>query len=171
MSFQTRDIYLYTPLSDESKIRTLTIYPGSHGDPLTGELNVVDIEKAGDYEALSYVWGHPDRCAEFICSNKVIALTSSLSGALRRIRRHDHPRRIWVDQLSINQDDKDERSKQVQFMNTIYRNATHVLVWLGDDPNNEAYDAFQLMHSLDQTFKDEESKEKFRLMYTEDLHD
>jgi Heterokaryon incompatibility protein (HET) len=73
--------------------------------------------------------------------------------------------------LSINQDDKDERSKQVQFMNTIYRNATHVLVWLGDDPNNEAYDAFQLMHSLDQTFKDEESKEKFRLMYTEDLHD
>lgn len=170
MSTRARDTYCYTPLSHTSQIRILTLAPGCFEDPLVGELNIVDIEKAGHYEALSYVWGDPVRHSEFICSDKPIGLTASLAGALRRLRRHDQPRHIWADQVSINQDDEDERSKQVQLMNSIYKNATHVLVWLGEDFDEEAQNAFDLIHSLDRQLRDEKSREQFRITYTEDLH-
>lgn len=120
---------------------------------------------------MSYVWGHPSRSHEIVCNDKTLSLTASLEGALRRIRRANQPRRIWVDQLSINQDDLEERSQQVQFMNTIYKNATRVLVCLGEDSNTEAEEAFQLIRNLDQTFQDVESKEQFRIINTEHLRD
>ena len=163
--------YKYTPLPDGPYVRILTIFPGSPSNPLRGELELFNIETGGEYEPVSYVWGDPSRNHEIICNNKALNLTASLVGALRRIRRTDQPRRIWVDQLSINQDDLDERSQQLQFMNIIYKNATCVIVYLGDDCNNEAEEAFQLIHSLDQTFQDAESKEKFRIMNIEHLHD
>lgn len=56
-------------------------------------------------------------------------------------------------------------------MNTIYKNATRVLVCLGEDSNTEAEEAFQLIRNLDQTFRDRESNEKFRIMNTAHLRD
>jgi hypothetical protein len=42
---------------------------------------------------------------------------------------------IWVDALSINQSDIQERNKQVSIMRDIYRNAKSTVVWLGDGRN------------------------------------
>ncbi|KAK3314325.1 heterokaryon incompatibility protein-domain-containing protein [Apodospora peruviana] len=47
-------------------------------------------------------------------------------------RRYKY-RRIWIDQLCINQDDEDERAKQVSIMRKIYSRASHTWVWLGED--------------------------------------
>ena len=163
--------YCYAPLPDGPYIRILMLHRGRQSDPLRGELELFNIHKGGDYEPLSYVWGDPSRSYEIICNNKSLSLTASLDGALRRVRRDNRPRRIWVDQVSVNQDDVKERSQQVQFMNTIYKNAMHVLVWLGDDCNVEAEGAFQLIRSLDHTFRDKESKERFRIRYTQHLRD
>ena len=41
------------------------------------------------------------------------------------------PRRLWVDQICINQEDLEERSAQVKAMSIIYKSAARVLVWLG----------------------------------------
>ncbi|KAF4921962.1 Heterokaryon incompatibility protein 6, OR allele [Colletotrichum viniferum] len=38
---------------------------------------------------------------------------------------------LWIDALSINQDDLDERASQVQLMRSIFRGAKRVLAWLG----------------------------------------
>jgi hypothetical protein len=161
--------YQYTPLPNGPYIRILTIFPGGLGDPLRGELELFNTDTGGDYEPVSYVWRDPSRSHEIVCNDKTPSLTASLERALRRIGRANQPRRIWVDQLSINQDDLEERSQQVQFMNTIYKNATRVLVYLGEDCNTEAEEAFQLIRSLDRTFQDSESNEKFRIMNTEHL--
>ncbi|TVY20647.1 Heterokaryon incompatibility protein 6, OR allele [Lachnellula arida] len=38
---------------------------------------------------------------------------------------------LWVDALCINQDDMDERNRQVALMGRIYENASQVIAWLG----------------------------------------
>ncbi|KAJ9602977.1 hypothetical protein H2200_012757 [Cladophialophora chaetospira] len=163
--------YQYAPLPEGPYIRILTIFPGSLSDLLRGQLKIFNIEQGGDYEPLSYVWEDPRRSHEIVCNDKTLSLTASLEEALRRIRQVNKPRRIWVDQLSINQDDLEERSQQVQFMNMIYKNATRVLVFLGEDRDTEAEAAFQLIRNLNQTFQNKESYGKFRVMNTEQLRD
>ena len=161
--------YQYDELPDGQFIRMLTLYPGALDDPLEGELEFFNIVSSESYESLSYVWGNVDRCHEIICAGQRLRLTTSLHDALRRLRQPDRPRRLWADQICINQDNKAERSQQVQFMNHIYKNASHVLVWLGPDDQAMAKPAFKLIRELDEIFQDEKKREKFRIDHTDHL--
>jgi hypothetical protein len=148
--------YLYQPFQNNDSVRMLTLDPGQPNEPLTGTLEFVNINSAGPYEAISYVWadpGPPNRRYEILIRHgddeRLLELRGgSIFAALHRIRLPDQERRIWADQICINQDDLIERSQQVQFMNRIYKNAGHVLVWLGLDEKNEAGPAFGLIHQL-----------------------
>ena len=162
-------VYEYTALPDDCSIRLLVLNPGELNAPLTGRLQVVDVNKAGLYEPVSYVWGNPTRTHRFSCDDAELKLTTSLYNALRCFRLPNKERRLWVDQLCINQDCPDERSQQVQFMNAIYWNASHVLVWLGQDDQNVAQAAFAHVQKLAETFGHEENIAKFRHDHTEDL--
>ncbi len=151
--------YQYQPLEENGTIRILTLNPGKPGDPLMGTLEAVSIDSAVSYEALSYVWaepGPPDTAYEILIrigdnDKALLALRGgSIVAALSHLRLPDRPRRIWADQCCINQNDLVERSKQVQFMNRIYRNAARVLVWLGLDTEKEAASAFGLVRELDE---------------------
>jgi hypothetical protein len=163
--------YQYDALPNGQFIRMLTLHPGALDDPLEGKLENFDIASPENenYESLSDVWGNPERCSEIICNDKRLRLTTSLHDALRRLRLPDRPRRLWADQICINQDDKVERSQQVQFMNHIYKNASHVLVWLGPDDQAMAEPAFKLVRNLDEIFRDDEKREKFRIDHTDHL--
>jgi hypothetical protein len=162
--------YHYDALPDGQFIRMLTLYPGAPDDPLEGALELFDIASRDNYESLSYVWGKKEGCREIILfAGQRLALTASLHDALRRLRQPDRPRRLWADQICINQEDKVERSQQVQFMNHIYKNASHVLVWLGPDDQAMAAPAFKQVRELDETFQDEEKREKFRIDHTDHL--
>ncbi len=160
--------YTYRTLPNSHSIRMLTLLAGSGDDLLCGELvdfdtNCLDHES---YEPLSYVWGSDDRIYDFTCDGKTLKLTSSLCHALRRLRLSDKDRRIWADQICINQDDKVERGQQVKFMNSIYKYANHVLVWLGTDDKGEAEAALGLVKSLAETFADTKKYEKFEADHT-----
>ncbi|KAK4221646.1 heterokaryon incompatibility protein 6,OR allele [Podospora fimiseda] len=151
--------YQYRPLKDKTAIRLLTLDRGEFNNPLRGELSIVSIESAGNFEALSYVWagsGLQDGTAnEILLRNNnhgeslLILRGSSITAALRYLRLPDRSRRIWADQCCINQEDLAERSQQVQFMDRIYRDASHVLVWLGMDTDNQAESCFELVKKLD----------------------
>jgi hypothetical protein len=152
--------YQYQPLKENNTIRILTLYPGKQGDPLKGELEAVPIDSTGSYEALSYVWGEPGPLkSEILIRNGngdeelLVFRTRSIVSAMRHLRLPDRPRRIWADQCCINQDDLEERSKQVQFMNKLYRNAAHVLVWLGLDTEYQAAAAFRLICELHKSLR------------------
>lgn len=73
---------------------------------------------------------------ETITLNGVIfPVGKNLAGALRCLRRLNGPdssRLLWIDALCINQDDLDERARQVKLMGDIYFRATRVTVWLGE---------------------------------------
>ncbi|RBR13459.1 hypothetical protein FVER53590_09637 [Fusarium verticillioides] len=131
--------YVYTPFTDNFTIRILTLEPGTGNDPLVGHLGFENLDLSPQYEAISYCWGTGGRSSEIICDGKPLPLTESIEGALRRMRHATTQRRLWADQVCINQEDIAERSQQVSLMNAIYKGAKHVLVWLGEDKFNRIW--------------------------------
>ncbi|KIW19344.1 hypothetical protein PV08_03639 [Exophiala spinifera] len=114
-----------------TEIRTLLIEPGSRGSPIVCELQVIPSPQSSQYEALSYVWGDTTRSTSISCNGFEFPVTESLHSALLHLRYADSWRRLWVDQLGINQASHEEVMKQVCLMGTIYSSASRVIVWLG----------------------------------------
>lgn len=155
----------------------LTLDPGQHDDPLTGTLQAIPIDSAGYYEVISYVWADPgpgnfryEMTIRDGHHDGILMLRGgSIYAALHRLRHPDRPRRIWADQCCINQDDLVERSEQVPLMNRIFRDAAHVLVWLGLDTDDEAGLAFGLIRELDGALTNHSADDSPRSPDTVDL--
>lgn len=78
---------------------------------------------------------------EDICVNDVpdFPITRNLWKALRNLRMPSTPLRLWVDQICINQQDKQEKMPQIRMMRSIFQKAQRVLLWLGEmDPALES---------------------------------
>ncbi|KAL8369744.1 hypothetical protein RB595_000196 [Gaeumannomyces hyphopodioides] len=125
--YQTLDISLH-------EIRLLRLLPGSFSDRIEAQLITAapDIQPI-PYEALSYVWGRKsDPPDQIVIDGAPRDVTENLHAALRRLRRENQPRVLWVDAVCINQDDIPERNHQVRLMSRLYAGATRVIAWLGD---------------------------------------
>lgn len=80
--------YTYEPLPPQTQdaIRLLTIDPVEKGVPLTGHFSVASLRDNPSYEALSYVWGDPEKPEFLYTPEGYIRITRSLHAALERIR-------------------------------------------------------------------------------------
>ena len=113
------------------------------------ELVTFPLNAAPEYEALSYCWGDMRLCTGLFFTNpdgseRVYRVTEDLATCLVSVLQSQTlqiPPYLWIDQISINQEDTLERNRQVANMATIYKSASRVLVWLGQDsdfqPTNE----------------------------------
>jgi hypothetical protein len=104
----------------------------------------------GDFAALSYVWGSLDSKRNLIINGQATVVGANLEAALRSISvEHQFNRdfKLWVDALCINQNDIEERSKQVCKMHAIYSEAWIVISWIGDASYNSK-DALNLVTAL-----------------------
>ncbi|KAH7132349.1 heterokaryon incompatibility protein-domain-containing protein [Dendryphion nanum] len=139
-------LYEYSPIGAR-KIRVLHLETGGHEQPLRGSVEVVDVDSA-IFVAISYVWGSPDREHSITIDKengpKVIMLTESLNTLLRDVRTgfqskrgKDLPMVLWVDQISINQENIEEKNVQVAMMRTIYETAHAVITYIGPMGNSE----------------------------------
>jgi hypothetical protein len=65
---------------------------------------------------------------------------------LSHLRDRSFERIIWVDAVCINQENKQEKEQQIQFMAKIYAQATRVVVWLGvaADNSNQALEEIRI---------------------------
>jgi hypothetical protein len=115
------------------EIRLLTLQPGAWNDKVCCELTTRSLDSQPNYEALSYVWGDATLRGEVKVCGAWVSVTVNLESALRRFRLSQAPRSLWVDGLSINQRNLDERSSQVALMGRIYTQCQKVLIWLGDE--------------------------------------
>jgi hypothetical protein len=111
--------------------RLMTLLPGSHTDSIRCSLEIVDIENAPPFEALSYVWGRDPSNTPVLCDHKPIHTKWNLEQALRNLRCRNKSRLLWIDAVCIDQGSLSERSRQVAYMSKIYKNASGVIVWLG----------------------------------------
>ena len=121
-------------------IRILTLHPGSSEQPVQCSLTTIAVDSVVDgghpYEALSYAWGSENDQPEISCDGRMLSITQDLHAALLCLRDAQLPRTLWIDQICINQKDADERSAQVTIMDSVYRSAQRVVVWLGEESEN-----------------------------------
>ncbi|KAK4446584.1 heterokaryon incompatibility protein-domain-containing protein [Podospora aff. communis PSN243] len=131
---------LYSPLSDPAhEIRLLTLVPSpDSAAPINGALEVVSLDESHKpYDALSYAWGDPNITAPILLNGQEKQVTVNLQSALRHLRHESEPVTLWADAVCINQDDIAERSHQVGQMGHIYSTARSVLVWLGEEREDD----------------------------------
>ena len=126
-----------TSLKDHIRILRLAPAPTLEAQ-LHGELEVRSFSRLPAYEALSYTWQPPfegqtlpDSVIWFF--GYPLPITGNLSNGLRRLRRKDKERVLWVDAVCIDQDDAREPNHQAHLMAKIYSKAIQVLAWLGED--------------------------------------
>ncbi|KAN0083077.1 HET domain containing protein [Elaphomyces granulatus] len=129
-------------LSSESRIRLLRLLPNEDEKaPIQCQLFHCSLQKSGKrthpYDALSYVWGGPDK-PRFISisehnstSEHDLSVTENLHEALSRLRHWFIERIIWVDAVCIDQENDREKEQQIRLMAKIYGQADCVVVWLG----------------------------------------
>ncbi|RGP70274.1 heterokaryon incompatibility [Fusarium sporotrichioides] len=127
-------MYQYSPLDSEKlQIRLVELQPGSWSDDVRCTVKIVDFAIAPAYECLSYVWGDAKVQRTIHVDGKPFNITGNLWLAMRRLRQIDAPRVLWVDAISIHQEDGHEKTQQVQMMGDIYKKCRLCIIWLGED--------------------------------------
>ncbi|TQN64978.1 Heterokaryon incompatibility protein 6, OR allele, partial [Colletotrichum shisoi] len=132
---KTRRGYLTYSKLDPEHIRLLELKPATKRlDPIRCSLRTVPLGQAAlDYEAISYVWGDKSLAKIVEVDGADVHVTGNLFDVLLNIRRQDSVRTVWIDALCINQEDLGERCHQVSIMGHIYREASGVLIYLGNE--------------------------------------
>ncbi|KAG4421121.1 hypothetical protein IFR04_005764 [Cadophora malorum] len=133
--------YSYQSLRAQ-EIRVLKLLPASSRDAiLQGELVHVTLHRDLEFEAVSYVWGEPVFPITLKTGeSSYLKITQNLADALRCFQKPDKPRMLWVDAVCINQSDIPEKNQQLPLMGEIYRTASTVLAWLGENTTNTKVD-------------------------------
>ncbi|KAG4437810.1 hypothetical protein IFR05_006697 [Cadophora sp. M221] len=149
--------YKYNSLrADRNEIRLIRLYPGQSYHSISVSIIHVDASLNPSYEALSYAWGDPARSEKIVVRGHsqgsgssgtteypgaptadgrltltTLSISRNLEIALRHLRPSKDVRTLWIDAISINQDNIEERSEEVAKMGSLYSNASRVIVWLG----------------------------------------
>ncbi|KAJ6779832.1 hypothetical protein PWT90_08796 [Aphanocladium album] len=179
--------YTYTPLADASaQIRILKIEfdvkaLADHENcrPLAATLKTYNLPRAKlsrtrrfvqfaqlpAFQALSYVWGPPQRTRPIFIDNQVLYITENLYLALCDFQRQSVAYAyVWADAICINQADLAERSAQVLLMGEIYHTAFSVQIWIGPS-TADGKRCFRFVsalagYSYDDEAPDEDSEER-----------
>ncbi|ERF73927.1 hypothetical protein EPUS_05350 [Endocarpon pusillum Z07020] len=128
------DFFRHHPLENaNTQLGILTLKPAqSLHAPLICSIETHNFGDHLEYEALSYVWGSTLQTSTIMLNEKKFSVTRTLEGALRYLRKSSNGRRLWIDTISINQNDFKEKNAQVLRIRDIFAGALEVLIWLGE---------------------------------------
>ena len=121
----------YNRLPSDRSIRLFRFDPETSAGAIKGRLDIVSLEYAPFYTALSYVWGTAPSSQPIKCNGCTLRITPNLEAALLQLRNKTTIRQYWIDQLCIDQECVEEKSQQIPLMGEIYDRARSVIVWLG----------------------------------------
>jgi hypothetical protein len=133
--------FVYSPLNNQApSIRLIRILEDLSSDGCI-QCEVRHASTASTYVCLSYVWGEPEEGQWILLNDQRHWVRDNLGLFLQCARLVTNVQRewLWIDALSIDQDNNTERSHQVQQMGQIYRNAARVISWFGMDADIERY--------------------------------
>ncbi|KAH9220623.1 heterokaryon incompatibility protein-domain-containing protein [Leptodontidium sp. 2 PMI_412] len=144
-------MFRYSPLPGPGSIRLLRLIAHPEENScIECQLFVYPLQTLGDgahlYEALSYVWGDQKNLQSISVNQHDLPIRRNLHAALLCLRDRILDRFIWVDAICINQEDKLEKGRQVQYTAEIYSRASRVIVWLGsvENDSDHAIEAIRL---------------------------
>lgn len=147
---QDNELLQYTPLTS-TQIRLLIVQAGKKEDIIHCHIIHKDIGVPNfhPYETISYCWGDATNRSTIVLQNEnekhltTLSVPSSTADALRCVRLLDAPRTVWLDAVCINQNDNDERARQVAMMGDIYRKGSRNLVCLGQSSIRDGLDSVE----------------------------
>jgi hypothetical protein len=124
----------YVPLDlVAEEIRLVVLLPSSDiSAPLIAHFAHESIYGTVVYQCLSYTWGSREKTAELNLNGQIFHITQNLDEALRGIRDKINMSVFWIDAICIDQENLQERNRQIPRMHQIYEMADAVLVWLGN---------------------------------------
>ncbi|KAL9105965.1 MAG: hypothetical protein Q9227_008958 [Pyrenula ochraceoflavens] len=116
-------------------VRFLVLHSGND-QIFNYDLKTVPLDQLHDtyYRALSYTWGRAsslDSLREIRVNDQIFFIRQNLFDFLMTAFAKGEHGLIFIDAISINQNDHDERGSAVQEMARIFRNANQVIAWLG----------------------------------------
>ena len=149
---------LYQPLPSSNHIRVLDLsdptVPAKNSKNVRCNLHLLDMSRQDSeatYDAFSYTWksepGEYDGFVNIACSGHELRIGRNLFEALSQLRTVPGVKYLWADAICINQDDLQERAKQVRLMGSIFHKARRVHCWLGvgdDEARLALYNAGRL---------------------------
>lgn len=115
--------------------------PAGEGPVLRGRLEVASLksEPTPVFAAVSYVWGtsreenHYIACYSARASVETqIPITANCYSMIKRLQPRCGSLPVWIDAICTNQNDDEEKTRQLPLMGRIYSLATTVVIWLGD---------------------------------------
>lgn len=127
---------IYRPLPPGS-IRLLKVLPAAaDADTVALQLGSIQLEDAGPYEVLSYVWGDAaaDETNVVLLNGTSLRVTTSLFSALRRFRDPLETQTFWIDALCVDWTDLADRSQHIGgLLMQVYAKAQAVVMWSGEE--------------------------------------
>lgn len=150
--------FQYQPLEDPSDtIRLLYINNTSPAESLECQLahfsrsSIIQSGSEIQYKAISYEWGRGKAAVNILLNGSMFRVRRNLFEFLRArqemILMGLSSPWMWIDAISLNQGDKNEKSYQVQRMGEIFNNADEVVAWLG-------YGSHEIEDALEEIRKD-----------------
>jgi hypothetical protein len=127
-------LYSYTPLA-EKDIRLVRLTRRRLFGGVERSLIHVSLEKAPPYECVSYTWGDSTKTHSILIDGFQLPVSTSVYNILHQRASIWSSRLLWIDAICINQNDTEERARQVQNMRIIYKTANRVTVFLGSSPD------------------------------------
>ncbi len=137
--------YQYRPLG-EAEVRLVRVFP-ERKTMIKCEIIHASLESPPRYTAISYAWGDAGDTRKIELGGSLISVSASLHGALQAVRQKIESVLVWADALCIDQQNKDERTQQVQLMMGIYSAAETVAIWLGPEEDHSSL-AVRLLQEL-----------------------
>lgn len=135
----TLPAYAYNRLSGSRSIRLITFDTRQDGATTAASISCsmqeVPLDSAPPFVALSYAWDSHEGTQEIACDGARLTVTRNCVEALRNIRARPFSgeKHVWVDAICINQAATPEKHRQISIMADIYRTASSVRVWLGQE--------------------------------------
>jgi len=155
---EARPDNIYSAELQGDSFRLLQIFSSRSSAPetLSCTLDTYPLTDCPSYVALSYAWDEEQAVGKrhgdhVVINGRKVAIRANLDHALHHLatRQQDAgPRHYWIDAICIDQSSDRERARQIARMHRIYRNAAHVLVWLGPDGEGEVYAIREFLRAL-----------------------
>jgi heterokaryon incompatibility protein (HET) len=130
---------LYENLHTEDIIRLVKLDPEAAKLESGYQLRSFTLKEAPPYHALSYAWGSVSQKVSIIINSQKLQISQLLYATLEEICPIPEiaNRWFWIDQISVNQNDLDERAHQVQLMRDIYSRSEATVIYIGPFSSTE----------------------------------
>ncbi|KAK6433944.1 hypothetical protein LTR95_009872 [Oleoguttula sp. CCFEE 5521] len=114
-------------------VRLIRILPRDPEDTIRCQTVISPLSAGVQYLALSYTWGNPPESHTIEVDGKQFLIRKNLWRFLDQISAPSRKWQdlLWIDSISIDQTDAEEKSHQIGLMGRIYEQARKVVIWLG----------------------------------------